>query len=186
MENIMIDIETLGTKSNSVICSIGAVEFDLTTGEIGREFYHRIDIQSCLNAGLRVTGSTIQWWLQQSEEARNEIAMPGGTFLTTTLQAFANPGLFNWANAKVWGNGARFDLGMLSDAYNACRLEIPWKHWNERDVRTLVAFAPEIKKNTVHTGVAHNALSDCYHQIKYCTEIYQQLAPQSLTAKENV
>src|SRR5688572_29191140 len=128
MNDIMIDIETLSNRSYAVICSIGAVEFDLATGETGREFYQRVDIQSCLNAGLRVNGSTIQWWLQQSEEARNELAMPGATFLTTALQAFANPGLFNWNNAKVWGNGARFDLGLLSDAYNACKLEIPWKH----------------------------------------------------------
>ena len=30
MSNIMLDIETLGTRSTSVILSIGAVEFDKT------------------------------------------------------------------------------------------------------------------------------------------------------------
>jgi len=36
MDNIMVDIETLGNKSNSVILSIAAVYFDLQTGKTGK------------------------------------------------------------------------------------------------------------------------------------------------------
>lgn len=183
MNNIMIDLETLGNTSNSVICAIGAVEFNIETGETGRGFYKVIDIQSCLDKGLKVNGSTIQWWLTQTEAARHEIAK-GGTVLKTALLALSSPHVFNWENSKVWGNGSSFDLGILADAYNACGLEAPWKHWNERDVRTLVAFAPEIKKNAPFLGVAHNALADCHHQIKYCTEIYQQLASTLTTHQD--
>ena len=49
MSNIMLDIETLGTRSTSVILSIGAVEFDKTS--ILRAFHKRIDIDSCLRQG---------------------------------------------------------------------------------------------------------------------------------------
>lgn len=184
MKHLMIDLETLGNGSNSVICSIGAVEFNLKTGETGREYYQVIDIQSCLNAGLKVDGSTIQWWLTQSEAARQEIAKQG-TVLKTALLGMACPSRFDWDSVQVWGNGAKFDLGILFDAYRACGLQAPWKHWNERDVRTLVSFNPEIKKNATHNGIAHNALSDCHHQIAYCSQIYRSLAPELLTPSGN-
>ena len=41
--HVMLDLETMGRKSNSALVSIGAVEFDLITGETGREFYKVID-----------------------------------------------------------------------------------------------------------------------------------------------
>ena len=45
--HIMVDLETMGRNSNAVICSIGAVEFDINTGQTGREFFAKVDIQSC-------------------------------------------------------------------------------------------------------------------------------------------
>lgn len=71
-------------------------------------------------------------------------------------------------NTKYGGNSARFDLGLLENAYDKAMLSIPWKFYQERCVRTLVSFNPEIKNNLEFTGTAHNALADCYHQIKYC------------------
>jgi DNA polymerase III epsilon subunit-like protein len=65
--HLMLDLETLGNKSNSAILSIGAVEFDLETGETGREFYQRIDLQSCIDKGLIINGSTFYWWITQNE-----------------------------------------------------------------------------------------------------------------------
>ncbi len=175
-ENLMLDLETLGNDSNSVICAIAAVEFDLATGETGSEFYKVIDIQSCLDAGLHVNGSTIKWWLTQSADAREEIANNlEAVVLKTALQSLATGAGIDWKWMKVWGNGSRFDLGILADAYKACHLDTPWKHWNERDVRTLVSFAPEIKKNYPLPTVAHHALNDCHYQIGYCSEIYRTL-----------
>ena len=82
---------------------------------------------------------------------------------------------FDYSSLQVWGNSARFDLGILENAYSKFNVNIPWNHWNERDVRTLVAFAPEIKKNMVFEGVKHNPIDDCKHQIKYCCEIFKKL-----------
>ena len=42
MNNLMIDIETLGTNSNAVVVSIGAVLFDPYTGDTCGEFYHKV------------------------------------------------------------------------------------------------------------------------------------------------
>ena len=170
----MLDLETLGNKSNSAILSIGAVEFDLETGELGREFYQRIDLQSCLDRGLIINGSTFYWWLTQNENARREVAK-GGENLLLVLQNFTNF-TSQLGNFQIWGNGVRFDVGILEDAYVACSVqEMPWNFRNERDVRTLVSFAPNIKEHYPFEGVEHNPIDDCKYQIAYCHAIWKNI-----------
>ena len=171
MENLMIDLETLGVSANSVILSISAVEFDLKTGEIGRVFNANIDIDSCLKYGLKIEGETLKWWISQTEEARK--CMLGKYDMVdalSELNCFINNNKYN-----VWGNSNRFDLNILENAYKKLGMHIPWSFRNERDVRTLVSLAPEIKENMVFEGIKHNSLDDCKHQIKYCCETYKQL-----------
>lgn len=171
MKHIMIDIETMGSQSHSAIISIGAVRFDLETGAIGERFYVNVDLQSCLDAGLLINSDTLMWWLNQNEEARKKITEKG-VALSVALLSLAS---FIDDDSEVWGNSARFDLGILSDAYNKLNFQIPWNFRKERCVRTLVAFAPEIKEAEVNIGVAHDALADCIFQISYCSKIYKKL-----------
>jgi DNA polymerase III epsilon subunit-like protein len=171
-EHLMLDLETMGHNSNSCIVSIGAVEFNIETGDTGREFYINIDLQSCLDAGLHVTGSTVYWWLQQSNEARCKL-LEDPIILADALYSFTR-----WLGTNqyyIWGNSARFDCGLLENAYDKLKIPAPWTHNLERDVRTLVSFAPDIKKETKFEGVKHDAIDDCKHQIKYCSKIWNKL-----------
>lgn len=172
MGHLMVDIETLGTGANSVICAIGAVEFNIGTGETHAVFYRNIDIQSCLDAGLKVEGKTLKWWLMQSGEAQvatytHEVP------LRQALQDFSDFLSPVSDNIVVWRNG--FDTSRLADAFQVCGLPLPWKYYNERDVRTLAAICPSIKDGIAHRGTVHNALDDCLYQIKYCTAIWQYI-----------
>jgi hypothetical protein len=77
---------------------------------------------------------------------------------------------------NIWGNGVRFDVGLMEDAYVACGYQdMPWYFRSERDVRTLAAFAPHIKANYPDSGVEHYPIDDCKHQIGYCTETWLKL-----------
>ncbi len=175
--HLMIDLETMGNGSNSVICSIGAVEFNLDTGELGKEFYEKVSIQSCLNIGLQVDGSTIEWWLQQSEKARMELVTGKRLDIAIVLSSFQYfMSTIDGMNVQVWGNGARFDLGILQDAYRKSGYsKIPWDFRKERDVRTLVSARPKIKEHYPFTGVEHNPIDDCKYQIGYCCEIWSKI-----------
>ena len=50
MKDVMVDLETLATSADAVILSIGAVRFDLETGEIDDAgFYASISVESNLD-----------------------------------------------------------------------------------------------------------------------------------------
>lgn len=177
MADVMIDIETLGNKPGVVLLSISAVSFEIETGETSQIFHQDIDVQSCVDKGLTIDGETVLWWLTQDKQAQEKITdVSHRNKLTNVLRQFGM-WLHDWnsKDAKIWGNSARFDLGILAAAYNACNMRLPWEFYNEADVRTLVLFAPQIKKETAFEGIPHNGIDDCKHQIKYCSKIYQQL-----------
>lgn len=171
--DLMLDLETMGNESFSAIVSIGALEFNLETGETGKEFYVNVDLQSCLDLGLTVNASTIMWWMNQSDQARHDLTSKKALPILDALSEFSI--FINNNDYRVWGNSASFDCGILANAYKKANIEVPWMHWNERCVRTLASFKPEIKKAFKFKGTAHNALDDCYHQVGYCYEIWKSL-----------
>ncbi|KNL73629.1 3'-5' exonuclease, partial [Salmonella enterica] len=110
MNNLMIDLESMGKKPNAPIVSIGAVFFDPQSGDLGQEFYTAVNLESAMEQGAVPDGDTILWWLRQSSEARSAIcvddAMPISSALSE-LSYFINQHSDNPKYLKVWGNGAR-------------------------------------------------------------------------------
>lgn len=171
----MVDIETLGNKSNSVIVSIAAVGFDIVTGIMYDEIFLRVNPQSCLDAGLKVDADTIIWWMNQEKSAIDFNFNKEGLNFSAALHEFYKfVETLKPSELRVWGNSARFDLGILENAYNAIKKPIPWLYKLERDVRTLVEFNPALKE-IPFKGIRHNPLDDCKHQIKYCSAIYKKI-----------
>lgn len=169
MKHLMVDIETMGNSSNSAIVSIAAVEFDLDTGDTGREFYINVDLQSCIDAGLILDASTVLWWMNQDKKAQLTF-QDNPASLGVALGQFVK--FVGRNNYKVWGNSARFDCGILQDAFKKIGVDICWDFWNERCLRTLVSFRPSIKEQTKFIGVKHNSIDDCKHQIRYASETW--------------
>lgn len=171
-KHLMLDIETMGNYSYSSIISIGALEFDIESGETGKEFYVNVDLQSCLDLGLILSASTIMWWMEQNEQARKDLVSGEKLSIKEALESFS---LFCNEEYEIWGNSPRFDCGILQNAYNKLGIPIPWNFKKERCVRTLISFNPEIKEKYPKTHTAHNAISDCYYQVGYCSEIWNSL-----------
>jgi len=188
MENItdvMLDLETFDSKPTGAIVKISAVPFNIKTGKIFDSdiFDVSISLDSCIKAGLTVSENTIYWWLNQNDEARKYLMneRKSNVSLTTALSNF----LIWFSNIKninsidnlyIWGNGAAFDLAMLSNAFRTIGLNPPYKPSEEQDVRTVVRRDPSIKKNMLFEGIRHNPEHDCKHQIKYvCRTINQPM-----------
>jgi hypothetical protein len=167
----------MGNKSFSAIVSIAAIRFDPFTGETADTFYERINLLSNTKYGLNIQADTVLWWLDQNEHARTELTKGINRDIRTVLMEFSN---FIKPDDHLWGNSVRFDMGILENAWQKVFSDqpIPWNHYLELDVRTIVFLNPKIKKNEPRTGTHHNPLHDCYHQIKYISKTIQTITPQ--------
>lgn len=164
MINVMIDLETYSTRPNAAIASIGAVKFQ--DGEILETFYCTVDAASCKAAGLHFDRETLQWWSQQSKEARDAL-LKDNIGLEQALDDFAQ--WFGKKSLPTWGNGAGFDNVIMDSAYRAIGKKRPWLPWEDRCFRTM--------KNIVNIpidsrqGTYHNALDDAVHQTQHLIKI---------------
>ena len=167
--DIMIDIETLGTRNDSVITQIGACYFNRDTGEIGDKCTLNVEINSCLERGLTVTGGSIKFWLERKE---NATFLKKPMSLTKALSYF---GTFINKKLPIWYH-ATFDPIILASAYQAVGQGVPYSYRNLRDIRTLVDLAGiKYKKDKNEDPKSHDALDDCLYQVKYCVECFKAL-----------
>ena len=181
MTHIMVDLETLSTRSNARILAIGAVKFTPERGVYDR-FYRAIFTPSIAVVekfndvgGFHVSKSTLDWWRDQSIEARAVFADPDSMFIDGALMSFTN-----WVSedtpkrdAIMWGNGASFDNSILSTAYALCGLEQPWEFWNNSCYRTLKNAFPEVSFERI--GVHHNAVDDAESQARHLLRIMERM-----------
>jgi len=181
-DNIMIDLETMGTRPTSMFLSIAAVCFDPFSGQmIGEPFYSRVDLNSY--QALAYQGypaftydvSTLEWWMGNtiSADARLEAFVNKPRYdVREVLEKFIQwcNGFVSRTSIKPWSHGASFDIPILENTMSLLGLTIPWKFWDARDTRTLFDIAkiryadvvsPEAKKYP-----AHHALGDCFRQIE--------------------
>lgn len=187
MRHFMLDLETLGVGNIPVITTAALVKFDITNPHEehlnGEEW--GVDARSCIKAGGKVDGSTVEWWLKQDEEAFKENVISSlltcsGYFSVSEMIE----GLREYIKActqgedfRVWSNGATADIKWVESYCAALGVEAPWKLWQVNDVRTITDLDWQIlkvdhKKNTTFAGKKHNALDDAKHQAKYVSAIY--------------
>jgi len=166
---IMLDLETMGNSPTAAIAAIGAVEINLKENTLGRKFYTTVDLESSVAAGGTMDVSTVQWWMKQSDQAREDV-LKGGIGVEYALRSFRM-----WVTSsalvedvKMWGNGAAFDNVILRGAFERMDIPAPWMFWNDRCFRTFKAISPPV--NIPNAGTAHNALDDAAWQAKYLLE----------------
>lgn len=192
MKDISIDLETLGIRYDAAILSIGLVQFDRFTAKMGKTFYAEIDIDSAIASGS-IQGSTLAWWIEQNPRAKKLFANDRAAekkSLATALHEMRD--FFMQCEAKggehfVWGNGATMDITILEHAFHrgSVGLEVPWKFWKIRDMRTAVDLAQIDPKNWPfpNNAVAHNALDDAARQAQVIAAAFMKLKGDAKEAK---
>lgn len=186
--DVMIDLETLGTKPGCVVLSIGACSYNRFSGEIFETFYAEINRAASHQLGLESHSSTIDWWNKQGEEARMFIARTG---TDESLHPSEACRLFSvWMENRksdmdiqgVWANDPTFDCAILSHVFSAVDIETPWPFRAERSCRTAVDIGLILginpKKTLPFFGVPHHALDDAKHQAQYVSTILQVINSQ--------
>lgn len=174
MNNVMLDLETWGTRPGSSLRSIGAVVFDPHTDEIGpNEFYANIMDDSCKQAGLTKDDQTVEWWSRQSQKAQDSLVESPLT-LTEVASSF-NQWFRKQHGIFVWGQGANFDPVLWECAMRAVQMPIPWKFYDVRDTRTVYDVAQFDSRSVRRTGTYHNALDDARHQAVCVQRAYAKI-----------
>lgn len=176
IDNVMIDLETLGQRPGCAILSIGAVEFG--PSGLGREFYVVVNRRSQLELGLHEDDRALAWWAKQTEAARQVLDDAGKKTKSVPLEkalhqftTWLSP--IGFKRVKVWGNGSDFDNAILNCCYGAVKADVPWDFWNNRCYRTLkgVVDGPKINRQ----GTYHNALDDAKTQALHAIELHKLL-----------
>jgi len=170
----MLDLETLGTEPYAPLLSIGACAFSFDEEPIVDVFYQCVDVESCLELGMRASGSTLKWWMAQGDAARSEaFNSESAVSLPLALDAFTD-----WWDSRplcLWGNSSRFDCGLLSAAYKVCNKELPWFWVRERDYRTVKNLPGARQVPMQRIGTHHNGLDDAISQAEHLRAIYRAL-----------
>lgn len=163
MIHAMLDLETLSTRHDAAIISIGLVKFDNNAV---------IDSQGWAFDLSKVTGhidpSTVAWWMNQNEAARefsfkgkedpHQVAQAAKVFLTGCDEVWANDPDFDHVTLKSWWASLAPKPGPF-----------PIHHRAARSFRTLMAEgrACGVDTSAAYSGkVAHNPIDDAAAQAR--------------------
>lgn len=183
MFDVMIDLETLGTRPDAAIVQVGALAFEARPrGRVWNEagFNRYVLVQD--GAG-RIDNGTVAWWLQQPNAAKLGKALQSVAELEAdVLQALVDwPGLVvpgaTWEDVDtVWAKPSNFDLPVLAAAFARYGMEPPWAHWKTRCARTLFAFTGGTPQVDASGLTVHDALDDCLIQVMGVQKALSQAA----------
>ena len=175
---VVIDIETLGRKPNSIILSIGAVGIDFRSYAMDKGIHVNIDPDECEFYGLEREDETVRWWKNQSPVARQRTMDPKTRVdlkvalqtLTDYVYAMCGKG----RTYEVYSCGTDFDISILCNAYLAVGMVAPWPFWAVRDFRTLREWFPMVKAPTKNAG-CHDALNDATFEAAHLLAIWKHV-----------
>lgn len=174
MNNIMLDLETMGVAPYGAIIAIGAVKFN--DEKVTDRFYEVVDLKSSVDAGLEIRPDTVMWWLQQDTDARSAFKEEGLPLI------YALSRFHVWAGEDpiVWGDGSMFDNAIIVNAFEKSgynrdiKKDRPWSYRNDRCYRTLRSLRPDIEIKRV--GTYHNAVDDAESQANHLIEILKAIS----------
>lgn len=174
--DVMLDIETLAlSNTNSVILSIGMVEFSPTGGNIC-DFSSKLmvlDILPQIMAGRIIDPKTVKFW-QDPERAEARRHFEGVSEHYEPDDVCEELRIWLGKRKRVWANGIMFDLGNVSHFYEQFTgMQAPWHYQAPTDMRTLCRNT--VERRTVRTPdglTAHHPISDCVMQIHRVWEHY--------------
>lgn len=170
MKDIMLDLETLGTRHDAMIISIGAVYFDRYTGEIGLAFSANINPVGFADK-FSMDYDTIKWWMEQSDNAR-KLVMEAPFEIREALAGFS-AFVGDGSDKLIWSH-ATFDMPIIQNAFDVFGIKFPIPFRNARDLRTLMDLTDHHTK-LEREGVHHHALDDAKYQAKYAAEAMYKL-----------
>jgi len=179
----MLDLETYGRGNKAAIISIGATHFEPKGNEARYSTFECfVDPQSCVDIGMVVDVSTVNWWMgvDCKDSVDRDVMNAARTVLAEKLKmavpirdALHRFSAWLGENKPVWGNSSTFDNVILRNAYELAGIPCPWEFWNDRCYRTMKNLVPHVKMQRV--GVYHSAMWDAISQAEHLQQINRRI-----------
>jgi hypothetical protein len=160
--HVMLDIETLGTRPDTVVLSVGACKFNPHTSQTPHStVLWRPSAAEQLAAGRSVDHSTLEWWSQQAEHIRAEAFSDQNRISLSDF--FSELNRYLVGVDKIWCQGPQFDLVILENLFEQNGHHRNWVYWQVMDCRTLFNLMPTDPRKAIQKN-AHSADQDAYWQ----------------------
>jgi hypothetical protein len=173
MKHIMFDLETLGTGSKAPIVQLAACLFDID-GNILSEFNRKVDLGNDLSKFEPTTG-TIEFWLKQSDRAR-ELVFGGERFSLARALTDFNVWINSIDGKKKYWSHATFDPPILMNAFQVMNIKAFIAYRDFVDIRTINLLAGEVVTYPREAyGEHHDAAADCRYQAAYVAAMMRKL-----------
>lgn len=187
MNDLMLDLETLGRKPGCGITEIGWCCFSTKEFKTSNAFGHLIPVEQSLLYGFDTDKETVRWWLEQQKgfptlvNERARITFP--QVLSDTASQLNE--LWFAGVTKLWSKPSLFDIPILNAAYDKLGVERPiilrednWHNWN-CSLSVKAAYRPfGIASSDTYTLVkkAHRAQEDAKDQAQVMSSIMTRMA----------
>jgi hypothetical protein len=168
--DLMVDLETTDPRSaQGAILQIASVKFNLNERTVCLETFDRC---MTMPSTRRWEESTRHFWGKQDPTILQDIIRRGEDPRVVMLEYAQWTGHYKH---RLWGKPSHFEYPHLDSYFNEFGVINPFFY---RHVENLHSFlrgkchpepVPDIK--TASVGKAHNALNDCFFQIKHLFEI---------------
>lgn len=183
MKNIMVDLEALNSDHSAAIISIGMVYFDLGKMKLGPELYVELNqeaLKEQLELGRTWSLSTMIWWMQQSDLARQVWIQKEGQVTNKEcfqkLKDYFNLFPEHGRNIRVWGNGSTYDNICLQSYMRSFKQRILWNYKGDMCYRTIKAMFGN-RAELTRVGTHHNGLDDARTQAVHMMNMLKKLSP---------
>lgn len=172
--HVMFDIETLNTKPDSVVLSVGAVIFDPFTEDAPTDKIHwKLDVDSQLESGRTVSDGTMDFWSRQPQDVQDAAFSPVGRVQVKDFfdefNRYVNGGAKIWTinedppSTAVWAQGPQFDIVILESLADSINCHCNWAFWQVKDSRTSLEQMEKDPRKGIQQQL-HDAAEDAYWQ----------------------
>lgn len=183
--DVMVDIETLGTDPNRhTIIQIAAVKFNLETMEVDPNTFNM-----CLTTppSRSCEEGTVSWWSQQNQKVFEKIMtsrQPYRKVLEAYSEFFRSEETGAIEEHSFWGKPITFDFMFMSSYFKDNEIHFPHHFRQATDLNSYLRglnqftnindrskdFSKMVDMGSIGDATAHDALNDCFYQIKMLFE----------------
>lgn len=173
----IVDFETLSTRPDGVVLSLGIVIADPEEDDIDfdslieKGIEIKFDTKSQIALGRHVEQGTLDWWSKQGADAKRVLTPSENDLqlhdISEHIQNYFDEHNFNPKKGLVWARRSHFEWNLFENIFRTLNIEKVIPYYTMRDIPSVIDVncgtisgkVPGFKPHP-HT-ILHNALHDC-------------------------